>query len=164
MNCRPLGAAAASLALFLALSCCAGPPSPLSPEFAAKIEPVDQSQAQAMISDYRRAHGLGPVRADPILQRAAESQALAMASTSTLSHTVAGSLAQRLAAAGLPASAADENVSGGYFTLDAALAGWRKSPPHNRNLLDPHMRRIGIGSAYAEASRYKQYWSLDLAD
>jgi uncharacterized protein YkwD len=157
-------AAVAAMSLGLALACCAGPPPQLSREGAARLEPVDQTQAQAMISRYRRAHGLFAVRIDPVLERAAESQALAMASTSTLSHTVAGSLAQRLSNAGLPATAADENVSGGYFSLDAALAGWRKSPPHDRNLLDPHMRRIGIGSAYAAGARYKQYWSLILAD
>ena len=130
---------------------------------AANAVNVDETEAQAMISAYRRAHGLRPVTFDAVLEGAAANQALAMARAGRLSHTLAGSLAERLDAAHVRGAAA-ENVSAGYGSLAEALAGWRKSPPHDANLLNPNVTRMGIASAYAPESRYHQYWSLILAD
>jgi uncharacterized protein YkwD len=155
------------LALFIlilpALASCGRAPIE-QPLLATHSVDVDQAEALAMVSEYRREHGLNGLQLDPTLEGAAASQAFAMASANELSHTVAGTLAQRLRAARVPPGAADENVSGGYNSIQSALTGWRKSPPHNANLLDPKMRRMGIGSAYAADSRYHQYWSLILAD
>ncbi|HVB89068.1 MAG TPA: CAP domain-containing protein [Beijerinckiaceae bacterium] len=131
---------------------------------AAFPEEVDESQACKLISAYRVAHGLSGLRLDPELEKAAAAQAMAMASTDTLSHTVAGSLRERLDADHIRNRAAAENVSAGYFTLADAIEGWRRSPPHKANLLDPMMRRMGIGSAYVQNSRFHVYWSLILAD
>jgi uncharacterized protein YkwD len=148
--------------VFAPLSGCGRGPDLRTASIAQRVS-VDQGRARDAISAYRREHGRGGLQLDPTLEAAAGSQALAMASSGVLSHTVAGSLADRLAAVHVQ-GAADENVSGGYATLAAALQGWRNSPPHDANLLDPKMRRMGIGSAYAEQARYHQYWSLILAD
>lgn len=143
----------------------AGCSSPrIQPPLAARQESVNENKARAIISAYRLAHGRSGLVLDPALERAAAAQAMAMARADTLSHTVAGTLADRLDLAHIPNMAAAENVSAGYMTLASAIAGWQKSPPHNANLLDPLMRRMGIGSAYVQNSQYHVYWSLILAD
>ncbi len=96
---------------------------------------VDQAAARNAISAYRRAHGLGDVVLDPALQAVAQRQAEAMARANELSHTVAGTLPQRLAESTAARSAAVENVSAGYTTFASAFEGWRRSPAHDANLL-----------------------------
>ena len=125
---------------------------------------VDQAAARDMISIYRRNHGLATVAIDPQLQRVAQTQALAMASADQLSHTVRGDLGTRLGSSGVPHSAAVENVSAGYHTLAEAFSGWRQSPPHDENMLNPRMRRMGIATAYAPGSKYKVFWALVMTD
>ena len=112
------------------------------------------------MSEYRKAHGLSAVSRDPALQRVAQAQADAMASANQLSHTVDGSLPDRLGRVGRRRVASVENVSAGYGSLDAALGGWRSSAAHNANLLYGPMRRIGVAGAAAPGTRYKTYWAL----
>ncbi len=144
----------------LALAGCAIVPEIGAPPGPVVILPVDQGQARAMISAYRAAHGRGEVSLDPVLQQVAQHQAEAMARSNELSHTVAGTLPQRLAGEGADRRAAIENVSAGYGSLDAALGGWRRSPAHNANLLFGPVRRMGIAAASAPHTRFKTFWSL----
>ena len=117
-----------------------------------------------MISQYRANHGLGPVTIDPVLENAAQTQSRAMAAANKLDHEVRGSLDSRLKAAGSPAGLAVENVSAGYHTLAEAFSGWRDSPPHNKNMLEKGVRRMGIATAYAPGTRYKVFWTLVMTD
>ncbi len=143
----------------------AAPPIEMSArERAASEVHVDPAAAAAMISIYREAHGLRAVTPDPALQKLAQAQADTMAARDVLSHDIDGTLTQRLDAAHLAQAAAVENVSAGYFSLPAVVAGWRKSPPHNANLLSPKMRRLGIATAYAPGTRYLVYWALDMSN
>jgi uncharacterized protein YkwD len=156
-----------ALAVFsLALASCADLASlPGSVKhFAAYEAKVDPIAARDMISNYRASHDLARVAIDPVLERVAQEQAMAMAKVDMLSHTVDGSLMTRLDGAGVAHTAAIENVSAGYDTLAAAFSGWRQSPPHDANLLDPKMRRMGIASATAPGSKYKVYWALVMTD
>jgi uncharacterized protein YkwD len=162
------------LTLGLLLASCAtkvAPPPPFEAplergarEQAASQVHVDPGAAASLISQYRQAHGLGAVTPDPTLQKLAQAQADAMAAHDILSHTIAGTLTQRFYAADLARATAVENVSAGYFSLLAALAGWRNSPAHNANLLYPKMRRLGIATAYAPGTRYLVFWALDMSD
>ena len=166
LPCLPLLAA-----IGIALSGCASAPSipGLSgePLFYKRLDAsnakVDAAAARDMISIYRRKNGRSTVSIDPALQKAAEEQALAMARADRMSHTVGGSLQSRLNGR-LEHSAAVENVSAGYHTLAEAFSGWRDSPSHNKNMLDPAMRRMGIATAYAPGSKYKVYWALVMTD
>ena len=125
---------------------------------------VDAAAARDMISIYRRNNGLSTLSIDPELQKIAESQAKAMAEADQLSHTVDGSLMSRVDRTGFKNSAAVENISAGYQTLAEAFSGWRQSPPHNVNMLNPSMRRMGIATAYSPQSKYKVFWALILSD
>ncbi|HTV34164.1 MAG TPA: CAP domain-containing protein [Methylocella sp.] len=141
-------------------------PIEMTPHERAAREEVsaDPVAAANMISQYRREHALSAVQPDPILQKLAQAQANAMAARDQLSHVVDGNLAKRIEAANLREKTAVENVSAGYFSLADVIAGWRRSPAHNANLLDPQMRHIGIAAADAPGTRYKVYWALVMTD
>lgn len=83
-----------------------------------------------------------------------------MASANELSHDVAGALPRRLASNGVDPSAAIENVSAGYSSLESAIQSWKDSPEHNRNLLFGPMRHMGIAAASAPKTRFKTFWSV----
>lgn len=129
-------------------------------ERAASEVRVDPADAAIMISEYRREHALSGVQPDLALQKFAQAQAEAMAARDLLSHEVDGNLIRRLEVANLRQKNAVENVSAGYFSLADVMGGWRRSPGHNANLLDPQMRHMGIATAYAPGTRYKVYWAL----
>jgi uncharacterized protein YkwD len=144
-----------------ALASCSSLPLP-GPSSGGPVSAVavDQRSAQALISSYRASHGLSAVELDPALQKVAQRQAEAMAEANELSHEVDGALPRRLARGGADRSAAIENVSGGYSSLDSAILSWKRSPHHNENLLFPPMRRMGIAAASAPKTRFKTFWSL----
>ena len=150
----------------LALAGCSVLPVPdAAPRVAgAGALPVDAEAARRAIALYREAHGLGAVALDPALNRVAQRQADAMARADTLSHTLAGDLSARVAAEGVRRGAEAENVSAGYSSFERALAGWRRSPGHDANLLYRPIRRIGIAAASAPGTRYGTYWALVMTD
>lgn len=160
-----------SVAAAFALSGCSSSPIGFTlsgePGFYKKLNAssakVDAVAARDMISIYRANHKLARLVIDPELEKAAQEQALAMARADRMSHEVGGTLMSRLNGR-LDHTAAVENVSGGYHTLAEAFSGWRESPPHNKNMLNPAMRRMGIATAYAPGSKYKVYWALIMTD
>ncbi len=155
---------AAGLALAGCLASETSEPPAIAELHQSVVVRLDPSELQARISAYRRAHDLSPVTIDPALMALAQSQANAMARANHLSHELVGSLDHRLNASHHAKGYAVENVSAGYATADAALVGWQRSPGHNANLLDGHMRRMGIAAADAPDTRFKTYWALMMTD
>jgi uncharacterized protein YkwD len=153
-------------AVALALAGCAGSAPPDQPSFyqdLAKADvTVDAAAAASMISGYRGNNGLAPVTVDPDLMRFAGDQAHAMAARDKMDHDAARPFAERIRAAGLGSSVAVENISAGYHTLAEAFSGWRDSPPHRANMLNPGVTRLGIAAVYAPNSKYKVFWALVL--
>jgi len=125
---------------------------------------VNADEAAALISDYRRGKGLGPVTVDPTLMQIAKVHSDRMAAADTMSHVLPGEVSYdaRLAAGGFVPSDASENVAAGQPNLASVLDAWRASPGHNANLLDPQATKIGIALSIASGSKYKYYWTLDL--
>ena len=161
-------------ALGAAISGCA---EPAAPRAAAPSDPaaiyqtldranvsVDPAAMRDMLSIYRRNKGLITVAVDPQLQREAAGQAAAMAKANSTQIKGRGRLAFRLEAAHFKRAIAVENVSAGYHTLAEAFSGWRQSGPHNSNMLNPGVRRIGIATAYAPNTKYKVFWAMILTD
>ena len=163
---------ALAIAAGLITGCAERPDAPAAPvaeagfyaPMAREGARVDAGQARDMISLYRRNNGLGPLALDAGLTRAAQEQAEAMARANAVSHRAQGELMARLGAAGIAAGAAAENISAGYHTLPEAFSGWRQSHPHDSNMRDPRMKRMGLATAYAPGTKYKVFWALLLAD
>jgi uncharacterized protein YkwD len=119
--------------------------------------------AAAMLTAYRAAHGLGPVRLDPALTAMAQREADAMVAANALSHDLGGGYAARLEAAGVDTVRAGENIGGGYGSTAEAMAGWRHSPEHDANLLLLQATRFGIAIAKDAQSRLGVYWAMEVA-
>jgi uncharacterized protein YkwD len=152
-----------------ALVACAGNDAAPKPEpsfytdLARPGAQLDAAAAASMISGYRSNNNLPAVTLDPELMRLAAAQAEIMAMRDKLDHNVGKPFVTRLKASGYDAKTAAENIGAGYHTLAEAFSGWRDSPPHNRNMLEPKMRRMGIATAYAPGAKYKVFWALILA-
>jgi len=163
--------AAATLALLLAGCGTFTPHVPLgsAPNMNDNVKAgarMDPEAARQLISSYRRQRGLGAVSLDPKLMAMAQEQAKAMAAENRMSHSLAssGAFTRRLNRSGYGAAHAAENVGAGYDSVAEVLAGWRKSPGHDKNLLLAEARHIGIAAAPAPGTRYKVYWALVLAE
>jgi uncharacterized protein YkwD len=117
----------------------------------------------AMISQYRREHGLSAVKTDPQLTEIAERQAKAMAAAGIMDHNVAGSFGSRIAPAHITGRAA-ENIAADTKTWAETLRAWQTSPGHNANLLQPQADSIGIAVARNDRTQYKTFWALVIAD
>jgi uncharacterized protein YkwD len=160
---RRFSVLSAVLIVMIGQAGCSTAPTPESviPTAAVKLDPLEVSHR---ISAYRAAHNLAPVTLDPSLISLAQAQADAMAAANHLSHEVAGTLDHRLDAAHHAKGYAVENVSAGYATADAAVAGWQRSAAHNANLLYRPMRHMGIAAADAPGTRFKTFWALVMTD
>jgi hypothetical protein len=112
----------------------------------------------AMISQYRREHGLPAVKVDPKLTAVAERQAQAMARSGIMDHDVDGSFASRISGANLVTGA--ENIAAGTKTWSDTLRIWKESPGHDKNLLTPGADILGVAVARNENTRYKVYWAM----
>ncbi|KST57488.1 serine protease [Methylobacterium sp. GXS13] len=156
---------AVAAGLSLSLVGCGGlsfSPEP-SVENATHTAILDEVAAAAAISTYRVQHGLSPVIVDNGLVKAAAFQAGNNARHGQLSHDVGGSFTSRMASAGLAKAWAAENLSAGSETFEQVLARWKASPEHNKNMLLPQIRRIGIARVDAPNTRYKRFWALVMA-
>ena len=129
--------------------------------FTATLAHAEDDMA-AMISQYRREHGLSAVKTDPQLTAIAERQAQAMAATGIMDHSVAGSFHSRIA--GARTGAAAENIAVGSKTWAETFRMWQKSPGHNANLLQSEADSVGVAVVRNEQTRWKTYWAMVIAD
>ncbi len=148
---RPLVLAALA-GTALALAGCSGSALLPAPDLPTTPVILDEAAAAAAISRYRASHGLGPVVVDSSLIRAASYQAESNARAGRLSHEVGGTFDVRLKRAGFGGRYAAENLSAGSATFDEVLKRWQVSPEHNRNMLMPQVRRVGIARSMRPAA------------
>ena len=94
-----------------------------------------------------RAHqGLGPLKWDPALARAAQKHAELMVGQRTLLHQYGGEadLDTRVGQQGAHFHVVAENLAAAQ-TPAALEAEWMHSPGHRANILDPRLNEIGVG-------------------
>jgi uncharacterized protein YkwD len=154
----------AALLAPLGLAACATEVEP-PPVSQARLDAVrlDPAEAAAWLNAYRARSGLAAVRLDAQLTALAQAQADAMAAADKVSHDLNGGFASRLAAAGLRAGEAGENVCAGYFSTAEAMAAWRRSPEHDVNLRLRSATRFGIGLAKSPRSGWGAFWAMAIA-
>ena len=129
--------------------------------FTATLAHAEDDMA-AMISQYRREHGLSAVKTDPQLTAIAERQAKAMAASGIMDHSVAGSFASRIS--GARTSMASENIAAGTKTWAQTLRMWQTSPGHNANLLQSKADSVGVAVARNDQTRYRTFWAMVIAE
>ncbi|WP_246217931.1 CAP domain-containing protein [Jiella pacifica] len=148
-----------SLMLTLGLSGCAGGLGSVDVASTRNV-PVDRQLALSSINGFRAENGLPALRFDPLLDQVAERQARAMAARGDLSHSVDGTLPDRVRAYGYDVYAAAENLAWNYRSVPAVITGWKNSAGHRKNLLNPRVRDVGF--AAAAGPKGEPYWALIL--
>ena len=98
-------------------------------------------QLMALVNDYRLAQGLAPLRPAAELLALAVEHSDDMASQHVLTHD---GFRARYARSG--SKVCVENLGWNHRTAQALLEGWRQSPSHHRNLLNPKVERVGIAA------------------
>jgi len=107
---------------------------------------VEARQLMQATNADRAEHGLGPLKWDPALTRAAQAHAERMVREGALSHQYAGEpdLVTRAGRDGAHFKVVAENIAIGPNPQQVEVE-WMHSPPHRRNILDGRLDQIGIG-------------------
>ncbi len=121
---------------------------------------VDRGGLLASVNVFRSQNGLGQVRFDTVLGEAADRQARAMAARGKMNHDLDGALPSRVAVYGYQWAAVAENLGWNYRSTTALMTGWKNSPGHRRNLLNPNVTEIGFAAAVGRNG--EPYWALIL--
>ena len=114
---------------------------------AANNRPVAENseafveQLMGLVNDYRLEQGLPPLRPAAELEALAVEHSDDMASQRVLTHE---GFRTRYARSG--SKVCVENLGWNHRTARALLEGWRQSPSHHRNLLNPKVERVGIAA------------------
>ncbi len=113
-----------------------------------------QQQVLDATNAERAANGCGPLRLDPLLNRAADGHSEDMAARDYFDHADPEGRGPgvRIDAVGYPHRGWGENIAAGYGSAEAVVTGWMNSPGHRANILNCAFDEIGIG--YAEPGRY----------
>jgi uncharacterized protein YkwD len=136
--------------------------SDLPIKFTAKTRDRETRRFLVLLNRYRHKKGLSPLHMDKKLQRAAQWMSEDMAANNHLSHhdSKGRDPFKRLADFGYYYNTDKaENVAAGQQTATEVLQSWQSSKTHNRNMLDPHFKVIGIGFFYSKKSKYGWYWA-----
>ena len=136
-------------------------------------ERPDLRRVESLIVDgtnaFRRTADVAGLASNAALKSAAADFAAYMARTDRYGHEADGrGPAQRAAAHGYDYCIVLENIayeqsSVGFETRELAgglVDGWRRSPPHRRNMLDPAVTDIGVGVAHS--GRTGRYYAVQL--
>lgn len=147
-----------------ALTGCMGGPMIMQTSRADPVSAVTIAEAAEKLNAMRSERNLPLLGHNATLQKVAEEQAQLMADTTTIAHTAAPeqTLVVRLRRAGF-GGGAGENLAGGPPNLDAVIAGWLKSPSHNRTMVNPDYVQFGLALRRGPSTTYNTYgtyWAL----
>jgi uncharacterized protein YkwD len=115
-----------------------------------------------LINDYRKKNGAGALSLNDQLGAAAEYHSSDMARKNYFKHRLANgdSATENIERHGYRNwQAVGENIAAGYETAAQALAGWKKSASHDKNMRSKDFTEIGIGRAFSKSSKYGWYWT-----
>jgi uncharacterized protein (TIGR03000 family) len=122
---------------------------PLSKDEQAVLDLVNQQREKA---------GLGALRSNALLLRAAREHSANMARQDKIGHELDGKgPGDRLAAVGYQSFGWGENVAAGQRTPAEAMDSWMTSEGHRANILGPDFQEIGIGVATSPGGT--RYWT-----
>ncbi len=98
------------------------------------------------INQYRASHGLAKLRLSPALTRASIAHSKDMAAHGVLAHDSSDGTPwdRRIRKYYTINTTIGENVAFGYDTGAEVFAGWKASPPHDKNMLLGSFHAIGI--------------------
>ncbi|QAU35918.1 CAP domain-containing protein [Janthinobacterium sp. 17J80-10] len=106
-----------------------------------------------------------PVKWNDKLFNAAAGHSADMAAKNYFSHTSLDgrSFSQRITNAGYAWLAAGENIAAGQTSVAQVMTAWVNSPGHCANLMSKNFTEVGVACVKNDASSYRNYWTMDLA-
>lgn len=128
------------------------------PEGNTRPQQLSRATILSKINGARVANGRDPLSYSATLARAAQTHARLMASRGELSHSLGGTLRERVTAAGYT-GAVGENLAGGQRTLEGAIKGWLESPGHRSTLLSSRFTEFGLSVASGRGE-LGVYWAM----
>jgi len=129
--------------------------SACSPSVGVKVAPADDGITPAelnpsvianAVNGTRRKYSAQGLSYSRTLERAARNMANLMAERNQISHTLGGTLRERVRAVDYR-GAVGENLAVGYDTLESAIQGWLDSPGHRSTLLNTRFNEFGLAAA-----------------
>lgn len=130
--------------------------APLPPVPPANRDP--RLRMLALMNEARKAHGAPPLALDVALERVAVAHAEDMRANTYFGHDSAQrSVSMRVQDAGLPFDKLAENLAEAATPEDAHET-LMASPGHRRNVLNPELRRVGIGMIPAPLCTGDNLW------
>ena len=121
-------------------------------------------EAKQLINDYRRQHGLRPLKLEARLTEAARNHSRDLAKWDRISHygSDGSNPWDRVKRTGYTPRIAAENVGTGQSSFKEVLKGWKESSGHNKNLLLKDANHMGIALVKAPKTEFKTFWTLVL--
>lgn len=114
---------------------------PICPAAAVDNDADDAQHLASLVNQYRARRDLPPLTMDATIAGLARTHSAAMAKAGQLNHDDFPSRVQRSGFA-----MCVENVGWNYPSPEGQFEGWRVSPGHDRNMLDPRVVHVGIGA------------------
>lgn len=154
---------AITAALALIAICLAPLPARAQAEGAPFTLDAEERAVLRLINAYRASHGLHPLVPLAVLNAVAHDHSLDMATRGYFAHATPDGRSpfDRMRDAGYDADSMGENLAAGNEHASETFEQWRRSPSHNRAMLDPEYVAIGIGRVRVRGSRYEYYWTTD---
>lgn len=151
-----------AILLLTALTACNTTTAPQTSAIqVSSATPSTSSGFAADLNAFRASQGLGTVRSNATLARAAQAHADDMASRGYFSHESPGgpngdTFVERAQSAGCAMQSGAENIADGQTSESQVLVAWQNSPGHRRNMLVRSYTQYGLG-------RSGNVWVLKLA-
>ncbi len=125
---------------------------------------ANEQEFLKLINDYRTANGAPALKVSISLTNASRWKSNDMGSKNYFAHNDLDGRDpfQRMVAFGYNYNTwLGENIAAGYSDASSTFTQWKNSPGHDRNMLDPNFKVIGIGRAVYPGTRYINYWTTD---
>jgi uncharacterized protein YkwD len=121
-----------------------------------------REQMLAAVNTARKRAGLGPLKADSRLDKAAQGHAEDMLKRGYFAHESPSgtTVRERSQAAGYAWRVIGENIAFGQTSVDEVMETWINSPGHRKNILTPSFTELGVGLAMGLGpdGTYQVYW------
>lgn len=138
--------------------------APISTEVQDTLQRINAYRAAGATCGAQRFEPAPPLAWQAQLEQAAAKHAQDMATRRSMSHTGAdgSSVSDRVSREAYAWVRLGENVSAGYASVPAALAGWMKSTGHCSNIMNESYTEVGVAGANAPGDNFGWYRTMVL--